>query len=253
MNTESPIANAWDAAVIDLDGVVTQTAQVHAHAWASMFNEYLRARPETTGENHAPFEDQDYREYVDGRPRYDGVRTFLESRGIHLPLGAPSDRPNQETVCGLGNRKNELFHELLAAEGPKVFDDAITQIKRWRARGIKTAMVSSSRNAGMIIDVAGIRELFDVTIDGADAARLGLPGKPAPDTFLEAAKRLGADPARTIFVEDAISGVQAGRAGNFGLVVGVAREGNAEALRENGADRVVQELTELEDLHNSSK
>lgn len=251
MNTDSktPTANAWDAAVIDLDGVVTQTAQVHAHAWATMFNEYLRARSERPGEDHAPFEEQDYREYVDGRPRYDGVRAFLESRGIHLPQGAPSDGPSQETVCGLGNRKNELFHELLAVEGPKVFDDAVTQIQRWRARGLKTAMVSSSRNAGMIIDVAGLRPLFDVTIDGTDAARLGLPGKPAPDTFLEAAKRMGADPARTIFVEDAISGVKAGRAGKFGLVVGVAREDNAQALRDNGADRVVQELTELEDLH----
>ncbi|KPK55394.1 MAG: hypothetical protein AMS21_13665, partial [Gemmatimonas sp. SG8_38_2] len=189
---------------------------------------------------------EDYARYVDGKPRYDGVRSFLTSRSIQLPEGDPGDRPQVETVCGLGNRKNELYNVMLDQGGVEVFDDAVAQLRRWRDLGLKTAIVSSSKNCGPVLQASGLRELFEVRVDGVETARLGLEGKPAPDMFLEAADRLGVDPERAVVFEDAVSGVQAGRAGGFGWVIGVDRVGAREAaLLEHGADTVVADLREV--------
>jgi len=237
----------YQAVILDLDGVITKTAQVHAHSWRQMFDEYLEQRSSQGQKSYAPFDmDADYRTYVDGKPRYDGVRSFLESRGIELPYGDPDDPPDRETICGLGNRKNEIFLERLHKEGVDIYEDTVEQIHRWRSQGLKTAVVSSSRNCKPILETAGLLELFDAKVDGIDSARLNLEGKPAPDIFLEAAEELGVAPGQTIAIEDAISGVKAGRAGEFGLVVGVDRQGNQrEALLHNGADRVVTNLADL--------
>jgi beta-phosphoglucomutase family hydrolase len=232
----------FKAAVLDLDGVVTRTATLHAQAWKEMFDDFLAARSGREGEDHSSFDiEADYLRYVDGKPRYDGIRSFLHARGIELPEGESSDPPRRETVRGLGNRKNEIFLELLGREPVQLFDDAVEQIDRWRDAGLGTALITSSRNGRRILAAAGLEDRFDVTVDGADAERLGLPGKPAPDVFLHAARELGVEPAEAIVVEDAISGVTAGRAGGFGLVVGVARNGG-EGLREAGADIVVRDL-----------
>jgi alpha,alpha-trehalase len=236
----------FDAAIFDLDGVVTRTARVHAAAWKRLFDEYLHQRAAKTGEPFRPFDiERDYRPYVDGKPRYDGVTSFLEARGIALPRGDPSDSPEHETVCGLGNRKDQFFHEILQKEGVEVFDSTVALIRRLRNRHIRTALVSSSRNARAVIETAGLMELFDVLIDGYDIARLSLRGKPEPDLFLKAAEDLGVQPDRAIVFEDALSGVQAGRAGAFGLVVGVDRAEQASELKRNGADIVVPDLTDL--------
>jgi len=235
-----------DAVLFDLDGVLTATARIHARCWKRMFDEYLMRRAERSGTSYEPFDvERDYLPYVDGKPRYDGVHSFLASRGIELPWGDPADPPETATVCGLGNRKNELFNEVLREERPQVFERAIRYVRRLRERGVKTAVVTASKNAAAVLRAAGIDELFDVQMDGVVAAELGLAGKPEPDTFLEAARRLGVEPARAAVVEDAISGVQAGRAGGFGLVVGVDRTGNAEALTANGADIVVRDAGDL--------
>jgi alpha,alpha-trehalase len=240
-----------DAVLFDLDGVLTATAHIHARCWKRMFDEYLRERAARTGEPFEPFEpfdtERDYLPYVDGKPRYDGVRSFLASRGIELPWGDPADAPRTETVCGLGNRKNALFNEVLQEEPPEVFERTVQYVRFLRNRGIKTAVVTASKNATTVLRAAGIEQLFDVQMDGVVAAELGLAGKPQPDTFVEAARRLGVEPARAAVVEDAISGVQAGRAGGFGLVIGVDRTGNAEALRDNGADIVVPDAGDLLD------
>lgn len=237
-----------DAVLFDLDGVLTATARIHARCWKRMFDEYLMRRAERSGTSYEPFDvERDYLPYVDGKPRYDGVHSFLASRGIELPWGDPADPPETATVCGLGNRKNELFNEVLREERPQVFERAIRYVRRLRERGVKTAVVTASKNAAAVLRAAGIDELFDVQMDGVVAAELGLAGKPEPDTFLEAARRLGVEPARAAVVEDAISGVQAGRAGGFGLVVGVDRTGNAEALTANGADIVVRDAGDLLD------
>lgn len=236
----------FDAAVFDLDGVVTRTARVHAASWKWLFDEYLGRRADETGEPLQPFDiDKDYRRYVDGKPRYDGVASFLESRGIALPRGDPSDPPDQETVCGLGNRKNRYFRDSLKQDGVEVFESTVALIRRLRDRGVKTALVSSSRNARAVLEAGGLADLFDVCIDGNDAARLGLKGKPRPDLFLVAAERLDAEPDRAMVIEDAISGVQAGRAGGFALVVGVDRSSQAAELRRSGADLVVSDLAGL--------
>jgi beta-phosphoglucomutase family hydrolase len=244
-----PIAEGrFDAVLFDLDGVLTATAKLHATCWKKMFDEYLQQRAAATGEPFQPFEiATDYKQYVDGKLRYDGVRGFLESRSINLPWGDPEDPPDRETVCGLGNRKNELIQEALATGGVEVFESSIALVRQLRDAGIKTAVVSASKNCEAILRAAGIADLFDTRVDGIVAARLELPGKPAPDTFLEAARQLGAEPERAVVVEDAVSGVQAGRAGGFGLVVGVDRKGDPEALRNNGADVVVADLSELLD------
>ena len=241
--------NRYDAAILDMDGVITQTATLHAQAWKRMFDAYLQSRSGSADQDYEPFDsDTDYRTYVDGKPRYDGVRSFLQARGIDLPEGNPNDPPERETVYGLGNRKNEVFHEVLRQEGVAVYEDTIEQIGQWKQRGLKVAVISSSRNCTEILQTAGVLELFDTKVDGNDIDRLQLPGKPAPDMFLRAAEVLGVAPERAFVVEDAISGVQAGRAGGFGLVVGVARAQEGEDLRQHGADRVVHDLRELGEL-----
>lgn len=240
------VPERFDAVLFDLDGVLTDTAKVHASCWKRMFDGYLRRRAEKLGEPFEPFDiDADYKLYVDGKPRYEGVRSFLASRRIELPYGTPDDPPGAETVCGLGNRKNALIQEVLAAEGVAVYQSSVELVRRLRQAGIRTAVVSSSKNCQAILAAAGIEELFDERVDGTTAARQGLAGKPAPDTFLDAARRLEAAPGRTAVVEDALSGVQAGRAGGFALVIGVDRHGDAEALRRSGADLVVTDLAEL--------
>lgn len=238
-------APPYKAVILDLDGVITQTAHLHAQAWKRMFDEYVQQRTEGEGD-HAPFSiDSDYPEYVDGKPRYDGVQSFLASRGIELPWGSPDDRPDEETVCGLGNRKNAHFHELLQERGVETYADAVEQARRWRRQGLKTAVITSSRNGRTLLEVAGLEDLFDARLDGIDAAELGLAGKPAPDVFLEAARQLSVTPQEAIVVEDAIAGVQAARAGGFAFVVGVTRNGDDDALREHGADIVVADLREI--------
>jgi alpha,alpha-trehalase len=239
-------SDRWKAVIFDLDGVITRTAAVHAAAWKQLFDDYLKEREAREGEDHSPFDiDRDYRSYVDGKPRYDGVRSFLESRGIDLPWGDPEDPPDRETVCGLGNRKNRLFNQRLKEQGADVFPPAVELVKRLRAGGVATAVVSSSKNTGAVLDAAGIADLFDARVDGIEAERLGLTGKPAPDVFVEAAGRLGAEPGATVVFEDAVSGVEAGRRGSFGLVVGVDRVGAAEALREAGAHEVLSDLSRV--------
>jgi alpha,alpha-trehalase len=236
----------FDAVLFDLDGVLTDTARLHAAAWKRMFDAYLAERAERTGEPFRPFDiGADYVAYVDGKPRFDGVRDFLEGRGIALPEGAADDPPSRETVCGLGNRKNELVNETMASEGVEAYPGSVALVRELRARGMKTAVVTSSGNCDTVLAAAGIADLFETRVDGNDLGELGLAGKPAPDAFLEAARRVGADAKRAVVVEDAISGVQAGRAGGFGLVIGVARKDNAQALAENGADVVVNDLAEL--------
>ncbi|HSK14999.1 MAG TPA: beta-phosphoglucomutase family hydrolase [Gaiellaceae bacterium] len=238
-------AERTDAVIFDLDGVVTDTATVHAAAWKRLFDGYLRERAEAAGEPFRPFTEDDYRRHVDGKPRYDGVRSFLASRGVELPEGDPSDPPERETVCGLGNRKNDLFLAALAEEGPRAFPSTVELVRGLEARGIRTAVISASRNTAAVLDAAGLGDLFRTRVDGVDADRLGLPGKPDPAVFLEAARRLGVEPARTAVVEDALAGVEAGRRGGFGLVVGVDRTGQSDALLEHGADVVVADLAEL--------
>lgn len=235
----------FDAVIFDLDGVVTRTAELHAAAWKQMFDQVLEERSRRHGERLRPFSlEQDYLPHVDGKPRSDGVRDFLRSRGIELPEGSPGDDPGDETVCGLGNRKNALFRQLLAQQGVQVYDRTVDLIRRLRRAGLKTAVVSASKNARTVLAAAGVEELFAARIDGVDAERLGLAGKPAPDLFLEAANRLGTHPRRAVVVEDARSGVQAGRAGGFGLVIGVDHSGQGEELAAF-ADLVIQDLGEI--------
>lgn len=239
-------ADRFDAVLFDLDGVLTDTAAVHARAWKTMFDDFLRDRAARDERPMEPFSTAgDYKTYVDGKPRYDGVRSFLASRGIQLPEGSPDDPPTAETICGLGNRKNDLVNQLLEDEGVVRYEGSLRLIHQLRDQGIKLGVVSSSRNCATVLAAADIDDLFEARVDGVAAAARGLPGKPAPDTFLAAAADLGVTPQRAVVVEDAISGVQAGRAGGFGLVIGVDREGDPEALRSNGADVVVSDLGEL--------
>jgi beta-phosphoglucomutase family hydrolase len=235
----------FDAVLFDLDGVITSTAEQHYRAWKAMFDQFLRRRSERSGAGFEPFERADYHRHVDGLPRYDGVRRFLRSRGIELEEGVTEDPPTTDTVHGLGNRKNDLVNEIIHDEGVEPYAGSVTLLHRLRRDGMKTAVVSSSRNCAVVLEAAGITDLFDARVDGEVAAELGLPGKPAPDTFLAAAQGLGVAPDRAVVVEDALSGVEAGRNGGFGLVVGVDRVGQAEALREHGADLVVTDLAEL--------
>jgi beta-phosphoglucomutase family hydrolase len=238
--------NAFDAVLFDLDGVITQTAKVHTAAWEAMFNDYLKRHAALTREPYRPFDpDSDYRHYIDGKPRYDGVASFLASRGITLPYGKPSDSPEQETVCGLGNRKNKLFLALLKQGKLALYPTTIELIRQLRSKQFQTAVVSASENCGSILEAAHIADLFEVRVDGLDITRCHLKGKPAPDTFLEAARRLAVEPRRAVVVEDAIAGVEAGRTGGFGCVIGVDHTGHPEALKEAGADVVVKDLAEI--------
>ncbi len=234
------------ACLFDMDGVITRTAVVHAAAWQEMFDEFLRRRAESTGTEFVPFDPHaDYDAYVDGKPRLDGTRSFLASRGIEVPEGSPDDPPGAPTVYGLSNRKNALVLAKLAEGGVQVYDGSVGYIRAVRAKGICTAIVSSSKNTQQVLDSAGIAGLFDVRVDGVVAAERGLRGKPAPDTFLAAAGDLHVPAGRAAVFEDALAGVEAGRAGHFALVVGVDRVGQAAELSEHGADIVVQDLAEL--------
>lgn len=230
----------YDAALFDLDGVLTPTAEVHMRAWAEMFTDFLAGE-----DGQAPYTDDDYFQYVDGKPRYDGVRSFLESRGIELPEGDPSDAPTERTVCGLGNRKDAAFKKVLERDGVDPYPGSRRLIESLRERGVSMAVVSSSRNAPDVLDAAGIADFFPVVVSGAVAEDRHLAGKPAPDTFLFAAQQVQSEPSRAVVLEDALSGVAAGRAGRFGLVVGVDRGAGADALADNGADTVVTDLEEL--------
>lgn len=255
----------YDAVIFDLDGVVTQTAAVHAAAWKRLFDAYLAERTARLGAGaddgaggapdsgtRAPdpalrsFDlDADYARYVDGKPRYDGVRDFLASRGIELPWGDPSDALERETVCGLGNRKNAFFNAEVREHGVLTFPSTVALIRQLHAAAIKVGLMSSSKNTAMVLDVTGTTDLFEVRVDGVVAAEVGLPGKPDPAMYLEAAHRLGVEAARSVVVEDALSGVEAGRRGGFGLVIGVDRLGQAEELARAGADVVVGDLAEV--------
>ncbi|MEV5364302.1 beta-phosphoglucomutase family hydrolase [Streptomyces cellulosae] len=242
--TDLGLPERIEACLFDLDGVVTNTAVVHAAAWKEMFDAFLRERDR---EGYAPFTAADYDAYVDGRPRADGVRTFLDSRGIELPEGGPDDPPSAVTVHGLGNRKNELLLAKIRSDGVEPYDSTLRYLRAVRARGLRTAIVSSSANCRDVLRSIEAEDLFDVRVDGVVAAERGLPGKPAPDTFLAAARELGVEPARAAVFEDALAGMDAGRAGEFGHVVGVDRVGQADALYAHGADRVVSDLSELWD------
>lgn len=236
----------FTAVLFDLDGVLTATAKIHAICWKQMFDEYLQQKSMVTGAPFQPFDiDQDYRLYVDGKLRYEGVQSFLKSRTIEIPWGTPESFPQEETVCGLGNRKDRLVNELLAAGNVSVFDGSIELVRYLRGRNIRTAVVSASKNCEAILKAAGISDLFELRVDGKVAESLALPGKPEPATFLKAAELLGVEPQQAVVVEDAIVGVQAGQRGGFGLVIGVDRHGDAQALKENGADLVVSDLAEL--------
>lgn len=233
------------ACLFDMDGVVTRTAVVHDAAWKQMFDDFLRSRA-PSAEDFVPFDSaKDYDEYVDGKPRLEGTRSFLKSRSISLPEGTPSDPPGKPTIWGLSNRKNDLVIEVLEHDGVEVYDGSFRYITAARAAGMRTAIVSSSANTATVLQAGGISDLFDVRVDAHVASERGLSGKPAPDTFLEAARRLGVDPAKAAVFEDALVGVEAGRAGGFGFVVGVDRAGQADALRDHGADSVVSDLGDL--------
>ncbi|MBT8087782.1 MAG: HAD-IA family hydrolase, partial [Gammaproteobacteria bacterium] len=239
--------HAFDAVVFDLDGVITATASVHSNAWKQMFDEYLRRRETEHGEAFREFTHTgDYLPFVDGKPRYKGVASFLEARGIDIPFGDPDDGPELETACGLGNRKNELFNEIIASGGAEVFETSVALIRDLKERGIRIGVASSSKNCKTILESTGLLPLFETRVDGVVSAELGLHGKPEADIFTVASDNLGVHYDRTVVVEDAVSGVQAGRAGNFGLVLGVAREDNAQELRSNGADLVLSDLGEID-------
>jgi alpha,alpha-trehalase len=244
MSPEIPI-DRLDAVIFDLDGVITDTASVHAAAWREMFDRFLTLWAEREGRSQQPFSADDYYLYVDGKPRYDGVESFLESRGISIPLGDPDDFPDADTVCGLGNRKDELFLRQIRSKGVDPLPSSVSLLGRLRDEGRRTAIVSASRNCAEVLRAAGVADLFDTKVDGVDSDELGLAGKPDPAVYLEAARRLAVDPARAAVVEDALAGVEAGRRGRFLLVIGVDRGGHERELREHGADVVVRDLGEL--------
>jgi beta-phosphoglucomutase family hydrolase len=239
-------SSQFDAVLFDLDGVITATAKVHAACWKQVFDGFLKQRAEKTNEPFQPFDIQnDYKLYVDGKMRYVGVQSFLESRGIQLPYGEPSDPPGYETVCALGNSKDVFFDQVLYSEGVEAYEGSVALIRHLSDQGFKLGVVSSSHHCKAVLKLTGIDHLFDVVVDGNLADQLHLAGKPAPDAFLLGAKQLEVEPKRSVVFEDAIAGVQAGHAGGFGLVVGVDRTGDPEALQKNGADIVVQDLSEL--------
>jgi beta-phosphoglucomutase family hydrolase len=234
------------ACLFDMDGVLTKTAAVHAAAWKQMFDEFLRKRAQADGGEFRPFDiHDDYDQYVDGKPREDGVRDFLASRDISLPDGDPADPPDADTVYGLGNRKNELLLQRIKTDGVQVYDGSVRYLEAAQKAGLRRAVVSSSANTEQVLSATGLEHFFEVRVDGVTIAQRHLHGKPAPDTFLDAAKQLGVEPAHAVVFEDALSGVAAGHAGHFGFVVGVDRVGQADELAAHGADRVVGDLAEL--------
>ncbi len=235
-----------DAVLFDLDGVLTATSRIHSACWKRMFDQFLQTYYENRGEPFRAFDvEGDYKPYVDGKLRDEGVNSFLLSRSIEIPYGNIDDPPGNDTVCGLANTKFKMVREVLEKEGVDVFEGSVELVHRLRDAGVKMAVVSSSKSCRMVLDSVGITDLFDDIVDGNVANSLGLPGKPAPDTYLKAAELLGADPSRAVVVEDAISGVKAGHDGGFGLVIGVDRDGNPDVLKENGADIVVSDLGEF--------
>ena len=235
----------FEAAIFDMDGVVTDTTSAHSDAWKQMFDEFLRFRAAGNNERFSEFtRDRDYLAYVDGRPRYSGVEAFLKSRGIELSRGTPHDLPGRETVCGLGNKKNAIFNQIIERDGVKTFDSTVSLVREMRRHGIKIGLATSSYNSEEVLGRTGTAHLFETVVDGVQSARRGLKGKPEPDIFAAAAANLGVSNAQAIVVEDAISGVQAGAKGGFALVIGIARGGNAFELQKNGADMVVQDLSE---------
>ncbi|WP_405896726.1 beta-phosphoglucomutase family hydrolase [Streptomyces sp. NBC_00727] len=242
MTTQLGLPEGLQACLFDLDGVVTRTAVVHAAAWKATFDAFLRERD---GADFRPFTDSDYDQYVDGRPRADGVRSFLASRDIELPEGTPDDPPDTRSVNGVGNRKNELLLEKIRTDGVEPYEGTLRYIDAVRAAGLATAIVSSSANTRDVLRSIAAEQLFDVRIDGVVARERKLPGKPHPDTFLAAARDLGVEPSRAAVFEDALAGMDAGRSGHFGFVVGVDRVGQTDALYAHGADRVVKDLAEL--------
>jgi trehalose 6-phosphate phosphatase len=238
--------NIFKAAILDLDGVLTQTAAQHAKAWKAMFDQYNQLRKKQGQETFEEFSiKNDYPKYIDGLPRYDGVKNFLDSRKVEIPYGSPQDAVDEETICGLGNMKNEKFLQVVKDEGVEIFEKNIEQIRKWRDSGMKTAVISSSKNCKQILEVSGIEGLFDVRVDGVVSAERGIPGKPAPDIFLEAARELDVSPKEALVVEDAIAGVEAGRKGGFGLVIGIINGSDKEELLRNGADKAVNNLMEI--------
>lgn len=240
------LPDAVTACLFDMDGVVTQTASVHDAAWKEMFDEFLRSWSASRGVPFVPFDPvRDYDNYVDGKPRLEGTASFLASRNIKLPMGAEADPPGTPTIWGLGNKKNELILKVLARDGVQVYEGSVRYINAVRSAGLRTAIVSSSANTQAVLKAGGVADLFDVRVDAHVAQARNLRGKPAPDTFLEAARMLGVPAANAAVFEDALAGVAAGRAGNFGFVVGVDRVGQAQQLRAHGADVVVKDLAEL--------
>lgn len=234
------------ACLFDLDGVLTPTARLHNAAWREMFNDFLREWADRTGQPFVPFDpDADYRQYVDGRPRADGVRTFLASRGITLPEGEKDDPPEAQTVNGLGNRKNDQFQQEVRKQGVAPYPGSVQYLRAARDAGLRRAVVSASANCREVVEAAGLTDLLEVRVDGIFASTEGLRGKPRPDTFLAGARLLGVAPEHAAVFEDALAGVEAGRAGEFGYVVGVDRVGHADALRAHGADMVVEDLAQL--------
>ena len=236
----------FDAVIFDLDGVITKTALVHSAAWKKMFDEFLKSRETTHGESFVEFSHEtDYLPYVDGKPRYKGVESFLQSRNISLPFGDPSDDPGAETVCGLGNRKNQAFNEVLDRDGVEVYESTVSLMKELKEKGIRVGVASSSKNCEAVLEKAGLIHLVETRVDGVVSAEIGLHGKPEPDIFTTAADNLGVTYDKSVVVEDAVSGVQAGKKGNFGLVLGIARENNSHELKINGADIVVTDIDEI--------
>jgi beta-phosphoglucomutase family hydrolase len=237
----------FKAVIFDLDGVITDTAAVHSRAWKQMFDEYLGSRASESGIPFVEFShESDYLPYVDGKPRYQGVASFLESRQIHLPYGDPNDPPDRETVCGLGNRKNQLFNQMIAGGNVTVFPSSVTFIQQLKQVGIRLGVASSSKNCGPVLKAAGLSDCFETRVDGLVSAELGLKGKPEADIFTTACRNLGVTNRQAVVIEDAVSGVKAGRNGDFGLVLGIARENNAAELAANGADIVVSDLAEID-------
>jgi beta-phosphoglucomutase family hydrolase len=236
----------YRAVLSDLDGVITQTARLHAAAWKRLFDDYLKEIGVRTGSTFRAFDlDDDYRLHLDGKPRHEGVRDFLKSRGLSLPLGSPTDGPDRETLYGMGNKKDGYFEAELRETGVTVYQGTVEFLRIAKQAGLKLAVVSSSHHCAGIVATVGLTSLFEARVDGHDIDRLHLPGKPAPDAFLEGARRLAVEPQRAIVIEDALAGVRAGHAGGFGLVIGVNRRNQAAALREHGADVVVADLAEL--------
>ncbi len=237
---------AFEAVIFDMDGVITKTALTHAAAWKKMFDEYLQKREREHGEKFVEFTHEgDYLPYVDGKPRYKGVASFLESRGIEIPFGTPGDASGAETVCGLGNRKNEAFNEVLKKEGAEVYPSTLALIKSLKEAGIRLGVASSSKNCKPVLERVELLEVFDARVDGVVSAEMNLQGKPEPDIFTTACDMVKTAYHKAIVVEDAVSGVQAGVKGNFGLVIGIARENNAKELQAAGADIVVRDLEEI--------